>query len=183
MANDTAVPAPRRVIARGQNAPLNRPLRSRRASAGSQWALVGVCKTRIERVGHSRGWVASRCAVRRTWRSGLIGYHYESPDPAPSADRAARREHCGHGHDDRGFGVSCGVEEMSYMAGDKLGPYEIRSSGALAEGYYCLIPDCPPHLDFSAVGDFTDNDVTLRVNCNTVRVCQITTLVTRPPEF
>ena len=78
MANDTAVPAPRRVIARGQNAPLNRPLRSRRASAGSQWALGGVCKTRIERVGHSREWVASGCAVRRTWRSGIIGYHYES---------------------------------------------------------------------------------------------------------
>jgi hypothetical protein len=60
------------------NAPLNRPFRGRRASAGGQWAVVGVCKTRIERVGHSREWVASGCAVRRTWRSGIIGYHYES---------------------------------------------------------------------------------------------------------
>lgn len=45
MANDTAVPAPGdRARA---NAPLNRPLGSRRASAGGQWALVGVCKTAL----------------------------------------------------------------------------------------------------------------------------------------
>jgi hypothetical protein len=37
---------------------------------------------------------------------------------------------------------------MSYAAGDKLGPYEILSSGALGDAYYCLLPDCPPHLDF-----------------------------------
>jgi hypothetical protein len=122
-----------------------------------------VCKTRIERVGHSREWVASGCAVRRTWRSGIIGYHYESRP----IQRLLLIEPPG----------------ASTVGTATMIPYEIRSSGALADGYYCLIPECPPHLDFSAVGNFTDNDVTLRVNCNTVRVCQITTLVTRPPEF
>jgi hypothetical protein len=46
-----------------------------------------------------------------------------------------------------------------------------------------LLPNCPPHLDFSPIRNFAYNDVTLRVNCNTMRVCEISTLVARPPEF
>jgi hypothetical protein len=34
-----------------------------------------------------------------------------------------------------------------------------------------LLPNCPPHLEFSPVRDFAYNDVTLRVDCNTMRVC------------
>ena len=155
------------------------PSRAGRSRAGKRSAQSAVKKSscvggravgagrrvqnRIERVGHSREWVASGCAVRRTWHSGIIGYHCESPP----IQRLLLIEPPG----------------ASTVGTATMIPYEIRSSGALADGYYCLIPECPPHLDFSAVGNFTDNDVTLRVNCNTVRVCQITTLVTRPPEF
>jgi hypothetical protein len=46
-----------------------------------------------------------------------------------------------------------------------------------------LLPNRPPHLDFSPIRNFSYNDVTLRVNCNTMRVCEIATLVARPPEF
>jgi hypothetical protein len=46
-----------------------------------------------------------------------------------------------------------------------------------------LLPNCPPHLELSPVRYFAHNDVTLRVNCNTMRVCEIATLVTRPPEL
>ena len=70
------------------------PRRAGRSRAGKRSAQSAVKKSscvggraagagrrvqnRIERVGHSREWVASGCAVRRTWRSGIIGYHYES---------------------------------------------------------------------------------------------------------
>ena len=46
-----------------------------------------------------------------------------------------------------------------------------------------LVTNKPPHLDFSPIGDFADNDVTFRVDRNAVRIRQIASLVTRPPEF
>jgi hypothetical protein len=46
-----------------------------------------------------------------------------------------------------------------------------------------LLLNCSPHLNFSPIRDFADNDVTLRVNRDTMGVRKISTLVTGPPEF
>src|SRR5215469_3329463 len=49
---------------------------------------------------------------------------------------------------------------------------------------FTVLPlNCSPHLNFSPIRDFADNDVTLRVDCDTMGVCKISTLVTRPPEL
>ena len=80
----------------------------------------------------------------------------------------------------RGRGGVIGAFQPKALAAEVSGPSEL----ARYEFWrLVLLPDCPPHLEFSTVGNFANNDVTLRVDRNAMRVREIATLVTRSPEF